>query len=86
MKLIEEKRLVLCATQIEKKKKWFSFAQDTQEIEIGVFSRKIIWVLQPHRVEVFGVENLTTKFCGKVVFVPRDIVVFFQFIRNSGFG
>jgi len=32
------------------------------------------------------VENLTTKFCVEVVFVPRDIVVFSQFIINLGFG
>ena len=80
-----KKMSALC--NIERKKKmWFSFAQETQEIWIGVFSRTIIWVLQPHRVEVFGVENLTTKFCGEVVFVSRDIVVFSQLIINLGFG
>ena len=46
----------------------------------------IIWVLQPQRVEVFRVEDLANGFCGEVVFVPRDIIVFSQFIVNSGFG
>ena len=31
-------------------------------------------------------EDLATRFCGEVVFVPRDIIVFYQFIVNSGFG
>ena len=30
-------------------------------------------------------EDLATGFCGEVVFVPRGIIVFFQFIVNSGF-
>ena len=57
-----------------------------KEDKLGVFSRKIIWVLQLQRVEVFRVKDLTTWFCGGVVFVPRDIIVFSQFIVNSGFG
>ena len=43
-------------------------------------------MLQPQRVEVFRVEDLAIGFCGEVVFIPRDIIVFFQFIVNSGFG
>ena len=31
-------------------------------------------------------EDLATRFCGEIVFVPRDIIVFYQFIVNSGFG
>ena len=31
-------------------------------------------------------EDLATEFCGEVVFVPRSIIVFSQFIVNSGFG
>ena len=46
----------------------------------------IIWVLQLQRVKVFRVEDLVTGFCGKVVFVLRGIIVFSQFIVNSGFG
>ena len=46
----------------------------------------IIWVLQQQRVEVFKVANLATGFCGEVVFVSRDIIVFSQFIVNSSFG
>ena len=46
----------------------------------------IILVLQSQRVEVFKVEDLATGFCGGVVFVPRDIIVFSQFIVNSSFG
>ena len=41
-------------------------------------------MLQPQRVEVFSVADLVTGFCGKVVFVPRGIIVFFKFIVNSG--
>ena len=41
-------------------------------------------MLQLQRVEVFRVEDLAIKFCGEVVFVPRVIIVFFQFIVNSG--
>jgi len=32
------------------------------------------------------VKDLTIGFCGEVVSVPRDIIVFFQFIVNSSFG
>jgi len=32
------------------------------------------------------VEDLTIGFCGKVVFIPRGIIVFSQFIVNSSFG
>ena len=42
-------------------------------------------MLQPQRVEVFGVEDLATGFCGEVVFVHRYIILFFQFIVNSSF-
>ena len=43
-------------------------------------------MLQPQRVEVFIVEDLVTGFCGEVVIIPRGIIVFSQFIVNSGFG
>ena len=43
-------------------------------------------MLQPHKVEIFKVEDLATGFCGEVVFVPKCIIVFFQFIVNSVFG
>ena len=43
-------------------------------------------MLQLQRVEVFRVEDLAIGFCGEVVFIPRDIIVFFQLIVNSGFG
>ena len=43
-------------------------------------------MLQPQRVEVFRVKDLANGFCGEVVFVPRDIIVFSQFIVNSSFG
>ena len=46
----------------------------------------IIWVLQSQRIEAFKVEDLATSFCGEVVFVSRGIIVFSQFIVNSGFG
>ena len=54
--------------------------------KLGVYSMTIISVLQPQRVEVFRVEDLATGFCGEVVFVPRNIIVFSQFIVNSCFG
>ena len=56
------------------------------EDELGVFSRTIIWVVQPQRVEVFKVEDLAIGFWSEVVSVLRDIIVFYQFIVNSGFG
>ena len=43
-------------------------------------------MLQPQRVEVFRVKDLVIGFYDEVVFVPRDIIVFFQFIVNSCFG
>ena len=57
-----------------------------EEDKLRVFSRMIIWMLQPQRVEVFRVKDLATGFCGEVVFVPRGIIVFSQFVVNSGFG
>ena len=47
---------------------------------MGVFSKTIIWVLQSQRIEVFILEDLATGFCSEVAFVPRGIIVFFQFI------
>ena len=64
----------------------FLLLKTHKENKLGVFSRMIIWVLQSQRVEVFRVEDLATRFCGEIVFVPRDIIVFYQFIVNSGFG
>ena len=64
----------------------FLLLKTHKENKLGVFSRMIIWVLQSQRVEVFKVEDLATRFCGEIVFVPRDIIVFYQFIVNSGFG
>ena len=64
----------------------FLLLKTQKEDKLEVFSRKIIWVLQPQRVKVFRVEDLSTGFCGDVVFVPRSIIVFSQFIVNSGFG
>ena len=43
-------------------------------------------MLQSQRIEIFSVEDLATGFCSEVVFVPRDIIVFSQFIINSSFG
>ena len=48
--------------------------------------KKLVLCVQPPKVEVFRVEDLTIGFCGEVIFVPRDIIIFFQFIVNSGFG
>ena len=64
----------------------FLLLKTQKEDKLEVFSRRIIWVLQPQRVDVFIVEDLATGFCGEVVFVPRDIILFFQFILNSDFG
>ena len=64
----------------------FLLLKTHKEDKLEVFSKTIIWVLQSQRVEVFKVEDLATGFCGDVVFVPRSIIVFFQFIVNSGFG
>ena len=64
----------------------FFLLETDKENKLGVFSGTIIWMLQSQRVEVFIVEDLTTGFCGEVVFVPKDIIVFYQFTVNSGFG
>ena len=64
----------------------FLLLKTHKEDKLGVFSRMIILVLQQQRVEVFKVEDLATGFCGEVVFVPRSIIVFSQFIVNSSFG
>ena len=64
----------------------FLLLKTHKENKLGVFSRMIIWVLQSYRVEVFRVKDLATRFCGEVVFVPRNIIVFYQFVVNSGFG
>ena len=64
----------------------FLLLKTHKEDKLGVFSRTIIWVLQPQKVEVFRVEDLAIGFCGEVVFVPRSIIVFSQFIVNLGFG
>ena len=64
----------------------FLLLKTYKEDKLGVFSRTIIWVLQLQRVEVFRVEYLAIGFFGEVVFVPRNIIVFSQFIVNSCFG
>ena len=46
-----------------------------KEGKLRVFSRTIIWALQPQRVEVFKVEDLATGFCSEIVY-PRCIIVF----------
>ena len=43
-------------------------------------------MLQSQRIEAFRVEDLATSFCNEVLYVPRGIILFFQFIMNSGFG
>ena len=42
--------------------------------------------VEQQRVEVFRVEDLATGLWGEVVFVPKGIIMFFQFIVNSGSG
>ena len=64
---------------------FFLLLKTHKEDKLGVFSRIIIWVLQPQKVEVFRVEDLAIGFCSVVVFVPRSIIVFSQFMVNSGF-
>ena len=64
----------------------FLFLKTHKEDKLVFFSRTIIWVLQPQRIEAFRVEDLATSFCDEVVFVPRGIIIFFQFIVNSSFG
>ena len=43
-------------------------------------------MLQSQRIEAFRVEDVAKSFCGEVVFVPKGIIMFFQFIVNSGSG
>ena len=76
----------MCGTKGKKENVIFLLLKIYKEDKLQVFSRMIIWVLQSQRIEVFRVEDLATGFCGEVVFVSRDIIVFYQFIVNSGFG
>ena len=76
----------MCGTKGKKENVIFLLLKIYKEDKFRVFSRMIIWVLQSQRIEVFRVEDLATGFCGEVVFVPKDIIVFYQFIVNSGFG
>ena len=69
----------------KKRKCDFFFLPKTHKEDKLGYSRMIIWVQQTQRVEVFRVEYLAIRFCGDV-FNPRDIIVFFQFIVNLGFG
>ena len=64
----------------------FLLLKTHKEDKLVFFSGTIILVLQSQRIEAFRVEDLATSFCGEVVFVPRCIIVFSQFIMNSGFG
>ena len=64
----------------------FLLLKTHKEDKLVFFSRTIILVLQSQRIEAFRVEDLATSFCDEVVFVLRGIIVFFQFIVNSGFG
>ena len=43
-------------------------------------------VLQSQRIEVFKMEDIATRFYDEIVFISRDIIIFYQFIVNSGFG
>ena len=63
----------------------FLLLKTHKEDKFGFFSRMIIQVLQLQRIEVFNVNDLAIGLCGVVVFVPRCIILFSQFIVNSGF-
>ena len=76
----------MCGIEGKKENVIFLLLKTHKEDKLRVFSRTIIWVLQPQRVEVFKIEDLCTGFCGEVVFVSRGIIVFFQFIVNLSFG
>ena len=43
-------------------------------------------VLQSQRIEVFKMEDIATRFYDEIVFISRDIIIFYQFIVNSDFG
>ena len=42
-------------------------------------------VLQSQRIEVFKMEDIATRFYDEIVFIFRDIIIFYQFIVNSYF-
>ena len=81
-----KKNSALCGTEGKKKMRFFFCSRHIRKINWCFFSKTIIWVLQSQRIEALRVEDLATSFCDEVVFVPRGIIVFFQFIVNSGFG
>ena len=47
--------------------------------------KRIVLCVQSQRVKVFKVKDLATGFCGKIVVVPKGIIIFSQFIVNSCF-
>ena len=59
----------------------FLFLKTHNKDKLGVFSRMIIWVLSSQRIKVFNVKDLATGICGEIVFIPRDILIFYQFLR-----
>ena len=82
--------MVLCVALRGKKENVnFLSLKTYEEDKLRVFSRTIIW-LQLHRVKVFG-EFFSKKkkkyyyICEEIIFVPRGIIIFSQFIVNLGF-
>ena len=52
--------------------------------------KRLVLCVQRPKVEVFRVEDLITiserlVLCSEVVLVPKDIIIFSQFIMNSSF-
>ena len=54
----------------------FLLLKTHKEDKLGVYSMMIISVLQPQRVEVFGVEDLATGFCGEL-YLFLEILLYF---------
>ena len=82
-----KKNGTLCNTEGEKKRWFFFCSRHTRNINLVFFLGRLFGCYNYKELYLLpGVEDLATEFCGEVVFVPRGIIVFSQFIVNSSFG
>ena len=70
---------------MRKKKVIFLLFKTHKEDKLGVFLGGFFGFYNQRELKYSRVEDLATRFCDKVVFVPRGIIVFSQFTMNLGF-
>ena len=76
----------MCGTEGKKEKVIFLLLKTHKEDKLEFFLGQSFGCYKSQRIEIFSVEDLATGFCNEVVFVPTSIIIFSQFIVNSGFG